>query len=60
MRVRREGTFGVLPSETATALAMVLTEVLQNAVEHGYRPPTPTAPGTIVVAPRAAWSAGCT
>jgi len=34
--VRREGTFGVLASDTATALAMVLTEVLQNAVEHGY------------------------
>ncbi len=36
VRVRREGSFGVLPSESATALAMVLTEVLQNAVEHGY------------------------
>ena len=36
MRVLRDGSFGVLPSETATALAMVLTEILQNAVEHGY------------------------
>ncbi|PUA80485.1 sensor histidine kinase [Nocardioides currus] len=36
VRVLRDGTFGVLPSETATALAMVLTEILQNAVEHGY------------------------
>ncbi|MEN8706790.1 two-component sensor histidine kinase [Nocardioides marinisabuli] len=36
VRVRREGTFGRLPSESATALSMVLTEVLQNAVEHGY------------------------
>ncbi len=34
--VRREGSFGLLPNETATALAMVLTELLQNAVEHGY------------------------
>jgi two-component sensor histidine kinase len=34
--VRREGTFGLLGNETATALAMVLTELLQNAVEHGY------------------------
>jgi two-component sensor histidine kinase len=34
--VRREGTFGMLPNESATALAMVLTELLQNAVEHGY------------------------
>ena len=36
VRVRREGAFGRLPSESATALSMVLTEVLQNAVEHGY------------------------
>jgi two-component sensor histidine kinase len=34
---RREGTFGTLTAETATPLAMVLTEVLQNAVEHGLR-----------------------
>ncbi len=36
VRVARSGSFGVLPSDAATALAMVLTEVLQNAVEHGY------------------------
>jgi len=35
-RVRRDGSFGQLPSEVATPLAMVLTELLQNAVEHGY------------------------
>ena len=35
-RVHRVGTFGRLPSDVANALAMVLTEVLQNAVEHGY------------------------
>jgi two-component sensor histidine kinase len=40
--VRRDGSFGVLPNETATALAMVLTELLQNAVEHGY--PDQTGP----------------
>jgi two-component sensor histidine kinase len=34
--VRREGSFGSLPKETATPLAMVLTELMQNAVEHGY------------------------
>jgi two-component sensor histidine kinase len=52
VRVRRDGSFGVLPSDTATALAMVLTEVLQNAVEHGY-PATSdaTVPGRILVAP---------
>ena len=36
VRIRRDGSFGVLPSATANALAMVLTEILQNAVEHGY------------------------
>jgi two-component sensor histidine kinase len=33
--LQREGTFGVLPAEVATPLAMVLTELVQNAVEHG-------------------------
>jgi two-component sensor histidine kinase len=32
----RQGSFGTLTSEMATPLAMVLTEVLQNAVEHGF------------------------
>ena len=35
VRLRREGSFGVLPAEVATPLAMVLAELLQNAVEHG-------------------------
>jgi two-component sensor histidine kinase len=38
----------MLPNETATALAMVLTELLQNAVEHGY---PGGAAGTITVEP---------
>jgi two-component sensor histidine kinase len=46
--VRRKGSFGMLPNETATALAMVLTELLQNAVEHGY---PGGAAGTITVEP---------
>jgi two-component sensor histidine kinase len=33
--VRREGQFGTLSAEQATPLAMVLNELLQNAVEHG-------------------------
>jgi two-component sensor histidine kinase len=50
VRVRREGSFGVLPSETATGLAMVLTELLQNAVEHGYPDGwASTAPGRVLV-----------
>ena len=35
LRLRRTGSFGVLPAEVATPLAMVLTELLQNAAEHG-------------------------
>lgn len=36
VRTRRLGSFGMLPAEVATPLAMVLTELLQNAAEHGY------------------------
>ena len=36
VRVVRTGSFGELPAEVATALAMVLTELVQNAVEHAY------------------------
>ena len=32
----RVGSFGTLPGEVATTLAMVLTELLQNAAEHGF------------------------
>jgi two-component system, sensor histidine kinase PdtaS len=52
VRVVRDGSFGVLASETATALAMVLTEVLQNAVEHGYDGADVTDGGTITVSVR--------
>ncbi|HEV7830445.1 MAG TPA: histidine kinase N-terminal domain-containing protein [Pseudonocardiaceae bacterium] len=34
--VRREGAFGVLAAELATPLVMVLTELVQNAVEHAF------------------------
>src|SRR5690349_2436880 len=61
VKMRREGTFGVLPAEIATSLVMVLNELLINAVEHGFpasdedAPPpepslTPPAPtGEVVV-----------
>jgi two-component sensor histidine kinase len=42
VRMRREGSFGVLPAEIATSLVMVLNELLLNAVEHGF-PPSDTA-----------------
>jgi two-component system, sensor histidine kinase PdtaS len=35
VKVRRSGSFGVLEAGVATPLAMAITEVLQNAVEHG-------------------------
>jgi len=38
VRIGREGTFGILPAEVATPLAMVLNELLLNAVEHGFVP----------------------
>ena len=41
----RAGRFGTLPAEVATPLAMVVTELLQNAVEHGFG----DAPGTITL-----------
>ncbi|KRB72792.1 ATPase [Nocardioides sp. Root190] len=34
--VHREGSFGVLSSEIATPMAMVVMELMQNAAEHGY------------------------
>ncbi len=36
IRINREGTLGVLDAERATALVMVVTELVQNAVQHGF------------------------
>jgi two-component system, sensor histidine kinase PdtaS len=51
------GQFGMLPSSVATPLAMVLTELLQNALQHGFgsAPRSACADGGIieVVAARA-------
>lgn len=35
-KIRREGQFGIVPAELATPLVMVLTELVQNAVEHAF------------------------
>ncbi len=35
-RIRRVGSFGTVAAELATPLVMVLAEVVQNAVQHGY------------------------
>jgi two-component sensor histidine kinase len=34
--VRRRGSFGDVPAEVATALVLVLTELVQNAIEHAF------------------------
>jgi two-component sensor histidine kinase len=36
VRVGRTGSFGVIPAEAATALVLVLTELVQNAIEHAF------------------------
>jgi two-component system, sensor histidine kinase PdtaS len=38
VRMRRDGSFGVLPAEIATPLVMVLNELLLNAAEHAFAP----------------------
>ena len=38
IRIRREGTMGSLDAQRATALVMVVTELVQNAVQHGFEP----------------------
>ena len=50
------GAFGMLPAEIATPLAMVLTELLQNALEHGWR----NRPGTLEVIGRRGRRSGST
>jgi two-component sensor histidine kinase len=39
------GQFGMLPASVATPLAMVLTELLQNALQHGFGGSAPRAAG---------------
>ncbi|MGV0994306.1 MAG: sensor histidine kinase [Mycobacterium sp.] len=36
--IRREGSMGVLDAARATALVMVVTELVQNAIEHAFDP----------------------
>src|SRR3984885_2923172 len=39
IRINRAGMLGVLDSDRATALIMVITELVQNAIEHAFDPP---------------------
>ena len=45
----RIGSFGALPGSVATSLAMVITELVQNAVTHGFDPSS-DRPGTVTLA----------
>jgi two-component sensor histidine kinase len=40
IEVRREGSLGVFSAERATPLVMVMTELVQNAIEHAFEPGT--------------------
>ena len=42
---RREGSFGEIPAEVATSLSLVVTELCQNAIEHGLA----AGLGTVIV-----------
>jgi two-component system, sensor histidine kinase PdtaS len=44
-----QGSFGQLPALTATPLALVLTELLQNALQHGLAEPGHAANGSLQV-----------
>jgi two-component sensor histidine kinase len=44
---RREGTFGDVAAAAATSLSLVLTELCQNAIEHGFS----SGAGEVVVKP---------
>ena len=37
VKIVREGDFGMIPAQYATSLALVLTELVTNAVEHGFQ-----------------------
>ena len=47
VRAERKGSFGVIPAGVATTLSMVMTELCQNAIEHGLA----NASGSVDVVP---------
>jgi two-component sensor histidine kinase len=54
LRIRVEGEAGVLPATVATPLAVVLNELLQNAIDHAYPPEVDLdgEPGNVTVSLR--------
>ena len=49
VHVRRASSFGILPADVATPLAMVLNELLLNAVEHGFAGREEVQEGEVVI-----------
>ncbi|MDN5563662.1 MAG: sensor histidine kinase [Luteococcus sp.] len=47
VHARREGSFGMIPADVATNLSLVVTELCQNAVEHGLE----SSSGDVTVRP---------
>ena len=55
VRINRVGDLGVLDADRATALVMVITELVQNAIEHGYDAASDTGSVTIRAERSARW-----
>jgi two-component sensor histidine kinase len=55
IRVNRVGDLGVLDADRATALVMVITELVQNAIEHAFDPTTQHGCVTIRAERSARW-----
>jgi two-component sensor histidine kinase len=46
VKIVREGDFGLIPASVASSLALVVTELMTNAVEHGF---TGRSSGTVTI-----------
>jgi two-component system, sensor histidine kinase PdtaS len=55
IRINRVGDLGVLDSDRATALIMVITELVQNAIEHAFDPAVQEGSVTIRAERSARW-----
>ncbi len=55
IRINRVGDLGVLDADRATALIMVITELVQNAIEHAFDPAAEEGSVTIRAERSARW-----
>ncbi|PRC45119.1 ATPase, partial [Mycobacterium sp. ITM-2017-0098] len=55
IRINRHGDLGVLDADRATALIMVITELVQNAIEHAFDTAAPQGCVTIRAQRSARW-----